>query len=293
MTEKNLESANHENEKFNVDVDRAWSALKGRLDDEGLIPEQEIPVRRLTSPAFRIAASVAIIVTLGIGGWFIFSDTGNDMNVLAKTGIEEQYGLSLPDGSVVDLNSHSRIQFREDEDGKRMVNLSGEAYFNVSPDQDKPFIIRSGEAVIRVTGTSFTVRTTPGSHRVEVYVESGSVQLYQTGDSEHMINVKKGYMGILENSILSREENTDENYLSWKTRKLAFRQTELGEVARVLNRTYKKDILFESTELEHCLFTGTFDRQPVDSVIRVLQIALNLEVEQGRDAYIFSGEGCN
>ena len=89
------------------------------------------------------------------------------------------------------------------------------------------------------------------------------------------------------------ENNTDENYLSWKTRKLTFRQESLGEVTRVLNRTYKKEFLFENQELENCLFTGTFDQWPVDSVVRVIQLALNLDVEQNQDIFILSGDACN
>ena len=74
---------------------------------------------------------------------------------------------------------------------------------------------------------------------------------------------------------------------------MIFRQTSLGEVARVLNRTYKKEIVFGSKEIENCLFTGTFDRQPVDSVVRAIQLAFSLDIDQNRNSYVLSGEGCN
>jgi hypothetical protein len=63
-------------------------------------------------------------------------------------------------------------------------------------------------------------------------------------------------------------------------------------VAGVLNRTYGINIRFDNEKLEECLFTSTFDRQPVDSVMRVIQIAFNLEMEQDKNTYIFSGDGC-
>ena len=292
MTEKNTGIVNYD-DKIRVDVDGAWSALKGRLEKEGLIPEQEIPVRRFLTPTLKVAASILVLIALSLGAWFVLTPTENQMNLAVHTNDTEEYGFSLPDGSTVDLNAHSKIQFNQDKDGNRLVRLSGEAYFNVSPDPDRPFIIRTGSAVVRVTGTSFSVRALPDNRRVEVYVESGNVQFYQSGDTEKIIDLESGNMGVLEDNIIKMEVNRDENYLSWKTRKLAFRQSNLGEVAEVLNRTYKKEILFENDELEKCLFTGTFDGQPVDSVVRVIQLAFNLDVDRNRNSYVFSGEGCN
>ena len=292
MTENNPGIVNYDDE-IRVDVDGAWSALMGRLEKEGLIPEQEIPVRRFLTPALKIAASILALIALSLGAWFVLTPTENQMNLAVHTNDTEEYGFSLPDGSTVDLNAHSKIQFNQDKDGNRLVRLSGEAYFNVSPDPDRPFIIRTGSAVVRVTGTSFSVRALPDNRRVEVYVESGNVQFYQSGDTEKIIDLESGNMGVLEDNIIKMEVNRDENYLSWKTRKLAFRQSNLGEVAEVLNRTYKKEILFENDELEKCLFTGTFDGQPVDSVVRVIQLAFNLDVDRNRNSYVFSGEGCN
>ena len=292
MTEKNTGIVNYD-DKIRVDVDGAWSALKGRLEKEGLIPEQEIPVRRFLTPTLKVAASILVLIALSLGAWFVLTPTENQMNLAVHTNDTEEYGFSLPDGSTVDLNAHSKIQFNQDKDGNRLVRLSGEAYFNVSPDPDRPFIIMTGSAVVRVTGTSFSVRTLPDTRRVEVYVESGNVQFYQSGDTEKIIDLESGNMGVLEDNIIKMEVNRDENYLSWKTRKLAFRQSNLGEVAEVLNRTYKKEILFENDELEKCLFTGTFDGQPVDSVVRVIQLAFNLDVDRNRNSYVFSGEGCN
>jgi ferric-dicitrate binding protein FerR (iron transport regulator) len=292
MLKNNPESANHD-DKIRVDVDQAWSVLKGKLENDGLIPRQETSSRRFVYPIVRMAAAILVLAALGISAYLILSSPGDPMKLAARTDLVEQYSLTLPDGSVVDLNARSKIQYTLDKDGTRMVKLSGEAYFNIARDPDHPFIIRTGQAVVRVTGTSFSVRSDPASGRVEVFVESGSVQLYQANIRDKSIMLESGNMGILDDNALRIEDNNDENYLSWKTRKLTFRQTHLGEVARVLNRTYKKEIIFGSEEIENCLYTGTFDRQPVDSVVRVIQVAFGLEVDQNRNSYVLSGEGCN
>jgi len=292
MTEKNLGSVNSGDEKIKVNVDGAWSTLKGRLENEGLVPEYAEPDRRFLTPALRVAASIAVLVALSLSAWFIFSPDNNPAGFAYETNNSEAFGLALPDGSIADLNADSKIQYRTDEAGNRLVRLTGEVFFNVAADPEKPFIIETGKAVVRVTGTSFSVRSDTKNRRIEVFVESGNVQLYQSGDMGNIIELGSGKLGILENNALSMEENTDQNYLSWKTRKLTFRQASLGEVARVLNRTYKKEIHFGNDVLEECLFTGTFDMQPVDSVVRVIQLAFNLDVEQNKNSYVLSGEGC-
>jgi ferric-dicitrate binding protein FerR (iron transport regulator) len=206
---------------------------------------------------------------------------------------EQKFGISLPDGSSVDLNTGSEIKYRLLPSGIRMVNLRGEAFFNVLQDAEHPFVIEAGQGSVRVTGTSFSVRNVPGKFRVEVYVESGNVQIYRTNQKDRVLSLNPGETGILDEKGLSRTHHPDPNQLSWKTKKLKFRKTRLEDVAAVLNRTYGEEIRFADQTLEDCLFTGTFDEQPIDSVVRVIQVAFNLELDQSGRAYVFSGNGCN
>jgi ferric-dicitrate binding protein FerR (iron transport regulator) len=293
MPNNNMESVDPEDQRIRVDIDQAWARLKGRLEKDGLIPEKETRTNHFFTPLLRMAAAILVLAVLGITYYIVRTSTGDPMRLTASTGISEEFGLLLPDGSTVDMNAHSRIRFSLDKAGNRRVKLSGEAFLNVSPDPATPFIINAGQAVIRVTGTAFSVRSEQDGNLIEVFVESGSVQLHQSGNEENSIKLESGHIGILENNDLRMENNNDENYLSWKTRKLIFRQENLGEVTRVLNRTYKKEFLFQNQELENCLFTGTFDQWPVDSVVRVIQLALNLDVEQKQNTFVLSGDPCN
>jgi ferric-dicitrate binding protein FerR (iron transport regulator) len=145
---------------------------------------------------------------------------------------------------------------------------------------------------VQVTGTSFTVRIVPGTDRIEVYVESGNVRFSRTGRTEGVLTLQAGHMGVLENNLLREESKIEPNLLAWKTKKLIFRDTPLGDVAGTLNRTYSQNIRFTNESLEDCLFTGTFDQEPMDSVVRVLQVAFGFEVLRDGDAYVFSGDGC-
>ena len=117
---------------------------------------------------------------------------------------------------------------------------------------------------------------------------------FQNKRSEkEVLSLEPGTMGVLEQNNLAEEKNIDNNYLAWKTRKLVFRQSRLGEVAGVLNRTYGIKIRFDNEKLEDCPFTVTFEQQPVDYVVKTIQTAFNLDMEQDENTFIFSGSGCN
>jgi len=295
MLKNYWESMMPEEERIRVDTDQAWKNLRGRLEDDGLLTDQgDIPNRKIIwPPMMRIAAAVILLVGLTIISYLILTPASGTVRLAASTTDNQQFGILLPDGSEVDLNAHSKFEYRLDKSGVRNVKLTGEAWFSVSSDPVHPFIVEAGRGVIKVTGTSFCVRTNPDKDRIEVYVASGSVQFHRSRQEDKVLSLEPGTLGVLQRNRLDEEKTIDMNYLSWKTRKLTFRRTPLGEVAGVLSRTYGKDIRFDNERLEDCLFTGTFDQQPVDSVMKVIQIAFNLDMEQDKNTFIFSGNGCN
>ena len=302
MLKKNWDSVKQPDELIDVDVDRAWTKLHGRLESEQLIPGKnaragEDPgragTRLLYSQTVRIAASLALIIAIGTASYMIFRPGEQSTRMTASTQEQQNFGLQLPDGSDVDMNTNTRLTYKLQRSGTRIVTLEGEAWFDVAHNGDRPFIIHAGNGIIEVTGTSFSVRTVPGGQRIEVYVESGNVQFYRTRKQDRILSLKAGQMGVLEQNRLSRESAPGPNHFSWKTRKLTFRDTRLGDVAGILNRTYSQNIRFSSESLEDCLFTGTFDQQPIDSVVRVIQVAFDFEMERDGKAYVFSGDGCN
>ena len=295
MLKKNWESIEPEEGKIRVDTDQAWMNLRNRLEGDGLLSDPgDRASRKIMLPQMmRVAAAVILLVGLTIISYLILTPDSSSVRLSLSTTDNQEFGIQLPDGSEVDLNAHSKLEYRLEESGIRSVKLTGEAWFSVSSDTVHPFIVEAGSGVIKVTGTSFSVRTDPDKDRIEVYVASGSVRFHQASRDNEVLSLKPGTMGVLEQNRLEEEKSIDMNYLSWKTRKLAFRQTRLGEVAGVLNRTYGKNIRFNNEMLENCLFTGTFDQQPVDSVMKVIQIAFNLDMEQEKNTFIFSGSGCN
>ncbi len=136
---KELREMNSEKE---IDVDTAWNKLYSRLSENGLITETPV-VRRsfLRTTYFRIAATVLIL--LGIGSVMVYlNDKGalSRKTTVATTENQKNLQITLPDGSNVVLNRNTRLTYRENfgRNG-RNVALSGEAFFEITPDKEKSF----------------------------------------------------------------------------------------------------------------------------------------------------------
>jgi ferric-dicitrate binding protein FerR (iron transport regulator) len=114
-----------------VDENRAWQKFQQNI--------RPAPVRRTGFGWMRIAASVIVIVGLGLLTYWVFNDRTKEMTIVAQTTVLND---TLPDGSVVTVNKGSSISYASKFKGEtRQVALKGEAFFNVTPNKKKPFII--------------------------------------------------------------------------------------------------------------------------------------------------------
>jgi len=204
---------------------------------------------------------------------------------------------TLPDGSVVALNSNSKLVFPKNFKGDtREVIIYGEAFFDVKPNPEKPFIINAGNAQVKVVGTSFNVSAYPESETVEVVVQTGKVQVISK-NTEALTSVNEVYLvpgekGTLfnKNSTLEKSENTNPNYLAWKTRDFTFNEVPLNEVFQCLEKTYHVKIQVDKPELNDLILNAQFDKKPIDFILNVVGLTFNLELSVEDEQYIFSSQ---
>ena len=143
-------------------------------------------------------------------------------------------------------------------------------------------------------GTSFNVNAYPSAEAVEVTVESGIVQVAcysrdgQVQEAELILH--PGEKGILSNSSrkLEKYNNTDPNYMAWKTNHLVFESTPLNEVIRLLEKIYHVDILLENHELEELLLTAQFEDKSAEFILDVISLTFDLELTQYNDEFIIT-----
>lgn len=204
-------------------------------------------------------------------------------------GIQE---VVLSEGTHVWLNAGGTLKYPEHfESNTRKVILKGEAFFDVSRDESRPFIIEAGTSIVKVLGTSFNVNAKKADRAIIVNVSSGKVALSSQKGNDEII-LKRGDQGMLNvrSGGLKKIQNADPNILSWKTGIVTFEKSSLNYVMAVLEKHY--DIQVESRipkeKSKEMLLTATFEDQNLKKVIEVINYALNINVITEGEMIIFA-----
>jgi len=265
----------------------AWEKLHQRLHKEGLVDEEKvlspgIPFRS----GLRIAASILLILALGIPAlWFgVLKERGPAQaweSRSAETGISS---VDLSDGSRVILNQGSKLRYAADI---REVILEGEGFFEVMADPEHPFLVHSGKALITVLGTSFNVKETQSGQEVEVLVETGIVRV-SGQESGQSITLEPGEFGIVETGAVRNFDQTDPNYMSWKTKEFKFVDTELLSVLKELEESYHVKIDASEAGLEGLKITTSYHEQTIDAILETIGAAFNISISRTEDGYRLS-----
>lgn len=269
-----LLKAKHTVSKLNkpaLDVDRTYSRW-----------EKYIKRRKLERMLLGLTSAAAIFVL----GWFVvemFSPAGTNnsiVNIEDEEIVEEitPKGMSreivLPDSTLVVLNVDSRLKYpRTFKDSIREVFLTGEAYFEVTRNTERPFVVRAGDMNIRVLGTSFNVRSYSDDSDTRATLVEGSVEIGSAYAAPVKLEPLQAAMLNHEEKQLEIKEVSREEAVSWKEGKLIFRETPLEEVLEDLERKYDVRFDVRSEALYNYLYTGTFDNLTIEEVLRVLKIS--------------------
>ena len=151
--------------------------------------------------------------------------------------------------------------------------------------ESKPFIIETSTAGIQVLGTSFNVNTKIPEKELEVIVKTGKVKVYKKDDISNNILLEKGEVGVIKSNVLGKYFNEDENYLSWKTKKMIFRDHKLNEVIDIINKTYNTHINYENDAIGELPYTVTFDQESIEEVLNIICHTFDLKFEKTRNGY--------
>jgi len=274
-----------------IDTDRAWQKVNSMINEhkqsEEIIPGEK---RFLRSSFARVAAAALLVMALGVTGIYL-RNNGAFSGITTFTTAEDQkkMDLLLPDGSRVFLNRNSRLSYRSGFGNKtRDVELTGEAYFEITPDASKPFIIDAGNASVKVVGTTFNVITSNSDSKVEVFVTSGKVLLSDNSGSESIL-LDPGYVGTLDAGTPKKTENENPNYLSWKTGLLKYNGQKLDIVFSDLKRAYNMDIVADDSAIHDFIWTtAPIDNQPEETIINLICISFNLSYTKEGAVYHLS-----
>lgn len=281
---KELREMNTEKE---INVDKAWDKLYSRLNKDRLIAaEPSVKIRSISSIWLRIAAAALILTGIGaavlyLGNQGLFSRT----TVVATSENQKNLQITLPDGSTVSMNRNTSLSYRANF-GKndRYISLTGEAFFDILPDPENPFIVDAGMASIRVTGTSFNVLTSNSESAVEVYVQTGRV-LLSGNKYDRSLEIDPGFIGTMSEVTAGKKPNNDPNYMSWNTGLLVYDGQTLDVVFRDLKRVYNMEIVADDPEILENQWTSPIINQPQETIIRLICTSFGLEYKKDGNVY--------
>jgi len=242
----------------------------------------------MSASMVRIAASLLIVAVCGIVLYLQFGrQAQNTFATLDQTDV-----LNLPDQSKITLYHQTTIDYPVEFNAhERQVNLvKGEAFFEVAPDKQKPFVVHTATADIKVVGTKFNV--VAHDDHTEISVEEGTVLVYTASDS---VLLTKGLTSITyrnEAQPIHTTPTSTVNGWAYATQKLVFKNTPLPQAIHDIQKTYACQIEVRNPAINECTINVTFDRDSVGKIITLVADVLNLRVKKDGDVYILEGEGC-
>lgn len=198
--------------------------------------------------------------------------------------------ITLPDDTKVWLNSNSSIEYNEDGGQSRQLNLRGEAFFKVSKNEKKPFIVYMEDLEIEVLGTSFNAKVRDMSHVIETSLVEGRIKIKSDAlNQDHYLNPgeKAIYDKKLKLITVAKTDNILET--AWMYNKLQFSSERFDDILLRLEDWYGYTILNQCPEISDDLITGTFKEEKIDNALKVLLLQYkNMQYSKQRDTIIIS-----
>ncbi len=267
-----------------IDIDEAWR----QVNSKAKISRRPhfLTLQRTIRYSLRIAALLAI----GFFAWYLIS---NDNYFKTTSADSKLLTLSLNDGSQITLNKGAQLKYPKIFKGNfREVYLEGEAFFNITKNPKKPFIVKIATTEIKVLGTSFNVNANKNGD-IEVIVNSGVVS-FKTDDAKQkaLLHKEDKAVFIKSTGLIEKSINTDPNYLSWKTKKLVFRETKLKDIFDKIEKVYGVRIVAKDTVIYNCRMTATFDNISAEDIIKSIEIAFRYKSFKNGDIFSIEGNDC-
>ncbi|SEC73022.1 FecR family protein [Maribacter dokdonensis] len=185
----------------------------------------------------------------------------------------KKFQLELSDGSHVFLNSGSKLRYPVHflSDTPRNVYLDGEAYFEVEKDKSRPFTVVTHDMDTRVLGTEFNVSSYGNENNTSTVLVEGSVIVYSSGDEdmEEAIKIVPGERAVFQDDAIDVATVNVEKYIAWKDNKLLFEDDRFYLILKELERNFNVEIENRYGDLENKKFTGSFDKESLDQILRV------------------------
>lgn len=260
-----------------IDTNGAWNNVRSQMHNN--------KIRHI-----KWLGAIAAVLLIAMATSVFFGIFSQQQDITITTAQHTQQVI-LPDGTVVDLNFGSQLTYPESFNSDfRQVKLTGEAFFDVTRNEEQPFIIETEQLSIKVLGTSFNVKAYKNTSDSEVIVSSGKVRVdAKQADYNVVLNAgdAASYSSV-SNKLATRKVFTP-NYKAWKTKEIEFDNTPLLEVLKTIENSYHIKIeLSEALDINNKEFNGTFSKYSLEHVLDAVCTSFNLKYNKQGDVYYIS-----
>lgn len=274
------------------------------LEKEAGTPVMQAMMRpvRNTGRVRWMAAAASLALLISAGATYYIYQRGSMMQKVTAKGQKSTF--IMEDGTRVTLNADSKLAYSEDFATKnREVYLTGEAFFDVHADPQKPFIIHTSKMDIKVLGTAFNVKSYPDEASSEATLIKGAIEVTVTDNPSEKIILKPSQKLVLTNFDSTRRKAvsikdltpnvpsvpsvTSMTYLndkrdssvvmetSWLQNKLVFQDEDFGTLAKRMERYYNISIHFNRVGYRQLRFTGVLEGETIAEALNALHLTEN------------------
>src|SRR5258706_7615800 len=229
---------------------------------------EESKVVAFRTPSLRLRLAVAIVVTMTLAISLLWIVGKRDIVPTTKVVVQEKVSkpgvyvgkqvVDLPDGTRVILNDNSELSYSAYfGESNREVLFTGEAFFDVTHDASRPFIVHTGKVSTKVLGTAFNISAYPNQNQITVTVSRGSVEVsndqrvYGKITPDQQISVNTTTYDFV------KKDTTAEEAIAWQSNFLILDDVTLEEAALRIGKKFNANITFENPELMTCKFYGS------------------------------------
>ena len=261
------------------DTDKAWNILRERLEKEKLLSgETEFSPNKKQKTLFYRIAAVAAICTGIIFTILYFPQKHDNLQVITQHNSDNSETLvaTLEDGSTVYLESNASISYPASfAKNIREIELDGNALFNVTEDEKRPFVVTVNGITIDVVGTIFAVHSSL-NNPFEIFVKQGKVNVHFK-DNQTGISVEAGESVRLTANGLNKSGIMNSIVFSRFTDKMCFKDEKLNNVIQAINTVHGFPVLTTEESINNRILTVTFENNSVEAMTELICMALHLE----------------
>jgi ferric-dicitrate binding protein FerR (iron transport regulator) len=263
---------------------QAWMKLESKL------PKPSIRDIFRLKQLPRLVPITAVLLILAIASWYFI---GNQIQTPAfYTQINDSalkvMLVQLRDGSKIWLNTDASLSYpKKFSSSSRDVAITGEAYFEIADDKDKPFVITTAHSNIRVLGTSFNVQA--GIEETSVIVNTGKISV-STEDGFNQEIIESGQMAIVNNTELITGLNPNMNFMAWQSGEFHFDSADLLTVIEDLNTYYKNQLMIDKASKFDCALTGSFSKAPLMEILETLVLTCGVTIDREDNRFVIKSQ---